>query len=268
MKRRSILNAALWTSLSAACFASLSFIPLQRPGCADPSFPFNADTLPAITEFETGRLDEALNYLDEQIRNTTGEMHTIDKARMLQQIEAAARQIDLDKIQSEARAVIKKIYFEKLSRDIDRAVASIDKAQLDKDIACAMTAIPKIDKEQLRNELRTALEGVQLDQLKGQLENAKKDLRLQQRNLGRELEQLRPGISPELRDTRRQLQQLKDAYQEMERDGLIEKGPNNRIQFRDGELYINGEKQTRGVSEKYRHYFKKRTKDTGIMVRV
>lgn len=262
------MSVALWTSLSAASLASLSFIPVPETPCKPVAFPFNADTVPAITEFETGRLDEALNYVDEQIRETAGEMRAMNKGRGTKQAGEAAGVIDFEKIQSEARAAIKKIDFEKINRDIDRAMASVSKAQLEKNIACALTALPKMDGEKLKNERCNALGEVRLDQLKGQLENVRRDLRLQQKNLSRQMDQLHPGISAELRDTRRQLQQLKDAYQEMERDGLMEKGPNNRIQFRDGALFINGEKQPWDVSEKYHHYFKKKTKTAGVTVRV
>ncbi|WP_018626724.1 hypothetical protein [Niabella aurantiaca] len=266
MKKRSILRAAFWASLSATCVASLSFIPLRPAPQADPSFPFWTDTVPAITEFETGRLDEALNYVDEQIRNAAGEARSIDADRIQRQIGKAMAGIDLDRIQSEVQAAIKKVDFEKLNKDLDKAMASIDKAKVDASIARALAPVQKIDQEKVRNELRTALEGVHLDQLKEQLENAKRDLRFRKKDLDQEMNRLAPGVNDELRNTRKQLQKLKDAYQEMEQDGLIEKGPDNRIQYIEGDLYINGEKQTEEVSKKYRHYFSKETR--GVMVRV
>ncbi|MBZ4191275.1 hypothetical protein [Niabella beijingensis] len=267
MKKRFILKAALWTLLPAACFAALSFAP-HSTVTSSPNFPFDTDTLPAITEFETGRLDQALNYVDQQIRNHGDAECTINTDRIQQQVSDALSKIDLVKIQSAARAAVKKIDFDQLNRDLEKAMAGIDRAKIDHDVSRAMAAVKNIDAGKLKCEINMALKDVKLDQLKVQLEAACRDLRLQQRDLNLEMRQLGPGINNELRDTRRQLQRLKDAYQEMERDGLIERGPNNRIQFREGELYINGERQSQKTSEKYRHYFNRRTPVSGTTVAV
>lgn len=239
---------------------------MQPSPHADPLYSFQKDTLPAITEFETGRLDDALDYVDEQIRNASGKVRNIDGDHIQQQIGEAMAGIDFDKIRSEVQAAIKKIDLEKLGKDLDKAMASIDKAKVDESIARALAPVRGMDQEKIRTELNTALEGIRLDQLKEQLENTKRDLLFRKKDMDLEINRRVPGINNELRDTRRQLQRLKDAYQEMEQDGLMEKGPGNRIQYIDGELYINGTKQTEEVSKKYRHYFKKEGR--AVLVRV
>lgn len=267
MKKRSILRTAIWALLPVAGAASLSFTPLRPGPACSPEFPFNNDTLPAITEFETGRLDAALDYVDEQIRSHNAQWD-VNKNHVQQQADAALSGIDLAKIQAEAKAAVKKINFEQLNKDIERAMAGVDRAKMERDLSHAMESVKNIDAVQLKSEINATLKNIRLDQLKTQLEAAFKDLKMQQEQLNIELRQMKPGMNPELRETRRQLQQLKNAYQEMEREGLIEKRPDNRIQFRDGDLYINGDKQSQEISEKYRHYFKKSKTSSGRIVAV
>lgn len=259
------MRTAIWILLPAACAAFLSFAPSGRASAFKPEFPFNSDTLPAITEFETGRLDAALHYVEEQIR-THDVPWNITRNHIQQEVHHVLSAVDLAKIQAEAKAAVKKINFEQLNKDIETAMAGIDKATLERDISRAMKSVKNIDAAQLKNEINATLKNIRLDQLKGQLENARRDLKMQQQQLDIEMRQIAPGVNNELRETRRQLQRLKDAYQQMERDGLIEKSPANRIQFRDGELYINGERQSKEISEKYRHYFNKRKTVTGKIV--
>ncbi|MCD2421926.1 hypothetical protein LQ567_04075 [Niabella pedocola] len=267
MKKRSNLRTAVWALLPVACAASLSFTPPGPASAFKPEYPFTSDTLPAITEFETGRLDAALNYVEEQIR-THDAQWDIKRDHIQQEAHNVLSAVDLAKIQAEARAAVKKINFEQLNKDIETAMAGIDKATLERDISRAMKSVKNIDAAQLKSEINTTLKNIRLDQLKGQLEATRRDLKMQQQQLEIEMRQMKPGMNNELQETRRQLQRLKDAYQEMERDGLIEKSPANRIQFRDGELYINGERQSKETSEKYRHYFNKRKTATGKIVAV
>ncbi|MCF3108363.1 hypothetical protein LL912_06200 [Niabella sp. CC-SYL272] len=267
MKKRSLLQTAAWTFLSFVCITSLSFTSPGPGPASNPGAPYSSDTIPAITEFETGRLDAALNYVDEQIRTHGGQWNTKSK-QVQQQVAHALSEIDLAKLQADAKAAVKKINFEQLNKDIETAMAGIDKAKMERDLSCAVASVKNIDAAQLRAEISAAIKDIRLDQIKKQLETARKDLWLQQRDLNHEMQQLAPGISNELRDTRKQLQRLKDAYQEMERDGLIERGPNNRIQFRENELYINGQKQSPETREKYRHYFNKQQTAPGKIVAV
>ncbi len=261
------MRTAVWPLLLLACVAALSFTPLKPESKPDPGFPFNSDTIPAITEFETGRLDAALNYIDEQIRVQSGALRNIN-TDIRRQVADALSKADLAKIQATTAAAIKKINFEQINKDIETAMAGIDKLKMERELSCAMESVKNIDPEQLKQAINAALKDIRLNQLKGQLEAAGRDLKIQQQQLNAEMRQIKPGIPDELIKTRGQLQQLKDAYQEMERDGLIDKGPGNRIQFINGELYINGAKQSPETSEKYRHYFLKRKITSGRIVAV
>jgi hypothetical protein len=50
---------------------------------------------------------------------------------------------------------------------------------------------------------------------------------------------------------------LKEFTDELEKDGLIDKKKGYKVEVKDGELYINGTKQSKETTEKYRKYFKK-----------
>jgi hypothetical protein len=49
---------------------------------------------------------------------------------------------------------------------------------------------------------------------------------------------------------------LKEFTEALEKDGLISKKKGYKIEIKDGEMYINGTKQSKEVNEKYKKYFK------------
>ena len=51
---------------------------------------------------------------------------------------------------------------------------------------------------------------------------------------------------------------MKEFTDELEKDGLIDKDKGYSIEWKNGgELYINGKKQSKEISDKYKKYYKK-----------
>ncbi len=59
------------------------------------------------------------------------------------------------------------------------------------------------------------------------------------------------------RKPKKKLRTWKTFIDELQKDGLIDKKKNYKIEVKSGELYINGEKQTKELSDKYRKYYSK-----------
>ena len=54
------------------------------------------------------------------------------------------------------------------------------------------------------------------------------------------------------------MQDLKDFTDQLQKDGLIDKKKGYSIEWKNGgELYINGKKQPKEISDKYKKYYKK-----------
>ncbi len=97
---------------------------------------------------------------------------------------------------------------------------------------------------------------IQLDQLKVQLNNARvtanEQLKQMQFNIDHHLKINLQNAAHGLQKARASLQQLKAFTNDLEKDGLIEKEKPYSIEIKDGDLYINGAKQSKKVTKKYR----------------
>lgn len=54
-----------------------------------------------------------------------------------------------------------------------------------------------------------------------------------------------------------ELQELKNFTDELVKDKLIDKTKGYTIEWKNGDLYINGKGQPKSVSDKYRKYYKR-----------
>ncbi len=54
---------------------------------------------------------------------------------------------------------------------------------------------------------------------------------------------------------KREMLNFKEFTNELEKDGLIDKKKGYKLQLKDGELYINGTKQSKEISDKYSKYY-------------
>ncbi|ANH80563.1 hypothetical protein A8C56_05780 [Niabella ginsenosidivorans] len=256
MNKNAILKIAMWIALPLTCVAVLSFTFLpQRARSGNLLIHQKKDTIPPVTEFETGRLDEALKYLDERMKDFNNEWANKTGRHIQQQVTDAIAKIDFSKAQLAAMEAIKKTDWDKINRDIENATAGISKAEIDRKIAKAMALVKPVDKEKIRSQVEEAIRNVNLQVLKIQMDEARKKLQKQQLDMDQHLKSILPGINDQLLKTKEQLQRLKDASLQMQRDGLIDSNSGNKIQFIKGKLFINGVQQPDKVSDKYRHYF-------------
>ncbi|HTN07292.1 hypothetical protein [Agriterribacter sp.] len=101
---------------------------------------------------------------------------------------------------------------------------------------------------------------IHLDQLKIQLNNARvianQQLKQMQFNIDHHLKINLQNATHGLQKTGVSLQQLKAFMNDLENDGLIEKGKPCSVEIKNGNLYINDVKQPRRVNKKYRKKYK------------
>ena len=95
---------------------------------------------------------------------------------------------------------------------------------------------------------------------KMQLEKDMKELKLKlnspefKKGIEDAMEKAKIGIEK----AKKELLQLKEFTDGLQKDGLIDKKKGYSIEWKNGgELYINGNKQPKEVSDKYRKYYKK-----------
>lgn len=246
--------------------SSLSLFDIQSENSAAPPQPkFKAmyaqlqDTLPPkeksdeednwAFQFNTGELDKAILDIQQQMEKAKAELKNKDWKKIDLEMQRAMKEIDkidIEKIRKEAEASIKSVDWDKMQEEIKESLKGLEEVEL-----------PKLKKEINENLAK------EMEELKVGMEHSKNELKIDKEKLKKELnfsmEETMKEMGKSMEHAKAGLQELKKITGEMEKDGLIKKGENAKIKFKDGELYINGKKQSKETTDKYRHYFKNNT---------
>ncbi len=110
---------------------------------------------------------------------------------------------------------------------------------------------------QAKAQLEKAIRSAEFDFAKAEMEKAmvemEKSITAQQGKLSVEMKK----AEAEIKKAQAELELLQEGMELMEKDGLLKPGESINIDWEDDFLIINGERQTKAVSDKYRKYFKK-----------
>jgi len=246
------------------------------------------DTLPGKRKYKSERkagdkdLDKELRDLDnarkelEDLKDFNWDkikedidkaMKEIDMEKIHMDAENAIRKVDMEKMQKEVQESLSKIDFDKMKTDLDNALKEVDvKEELDK-------AKKEIEKAQLQmkehfnnrdwqKELDRELKKIDSKEWKEEFEKAmqelkrsKADLDLQKLNMKDEMAKAREGIDK----AKEEFKGYQEMIYSMEKEGLLSTKEDYKIEYKDGELFINGKKQNQEVTDKYKKYFKRNT---------
>lgn len=172
-------------------------------------------------------LDEAMKELDEAMKRLNVEMKKLDGAKLEKEIKASMEKVDWKKIQvdveramKEAEVKMKDIDMSKLHKQMEEMQENLRKQELKM----------KINGEKIRKQVEESMKKakVNMERAKVDMEKAKEEIKF-----------------------------MNEFTDELEKDGLINKKKGYKVEVKNGELYINGTKQSKEVSDKYRKYFKK-----------
>lgn len=187
-------------------------------------------------EYRMGDLDQAMKELDNSMADIDKNLK-IDLGKMDIDIKNAMKEInniDFGKIGEEVSNAIKKIDWDGINRQISNAVqeatAHLNEADMKKVTREIERAKQNIDKAKIRSDI---------------------DLSGLHKTIEKSMEAARTGIEK----AKKEIGRLKEFTEALEKDGLIDKKKGYRIQTKDGDLYINGNKQPKEVTDKYRKYF-------------
>jgi len=271
------------TTLSVAVFIA-SFALIAWAG--DPKHVLNASELtedtipPKNSQKSTSQrdFDKELSQLDEA-KKQLEELKNRDWSKIQQDVEDAMKKIDVEKIRLQAQEAITKIDLEKMGKEIEESLRKIDFNKIERDIEAAMDEVSKIDKEKIKQEIQKARkevdEQLQKKEWRKEMEEAKKinmkEIEKEMENVKEEMSRVKEELKLEKLDMKetmrkahveigRAKEELK-GYQEMiydmEKQGLLDAKEDYTIEYRQGQLTINGKKQSTEVSNKYKKYFKK-----------
>jgi membrane protein involved in colicin uptake len=217
----------------------------------------------AIAELERGEqeLHRSLKEMDfskieKQIRESI-ESSQVDAAKIRADIEKAMKDIDVTKMRAE---------MDKAMKELDAAKMKMDKAEFkDIDVAKVKAEIEKAMKEvdiaKIKAETDMALAKVDMEKLQKEINESRK---LDLDKMKEEMKELKPTIEKSLKEAHEGIEKAKaelKAYKGfidgLDKDGLINKKGEYTIEHENGELTINGKKQSQEVYNRYRGFLEK-----------
>ena len=178
-------------------------------------------------ELRINELDNVMQQLDVQMQKLDLQMKDLN-VNISKQIQQALANVDVEKINKEVEANIKKIDFDKIKVDVDKSIEQ------------AKEQIKNIDMDKLKIQMNELQNKFNSEEFKKQIDDAMN------------------GAKESMEKAKKELQDMKDFTDQLQKDGLIDKKNGYSIEWKNGgELYINGKKQPKEISDKYKKYYKK-----------
>lgn len=203
--------------------------------------------------------DRMIENLDKEMISVGEEMKNIDLEHIMEQAELSLKAVDMEKILKDVNLSLKEIDLEKIQAEVNASLKeatsslkAIDMIEINAEVQHAMKeANTGLEKAKLE------LKDINKDEIKKEMENAKLELdkakdELKNINVDKIMNEAKEGINK----AKLELKELKTMFTEMEKDGLIGDKHGFKIEYKNKDLYINGEKQKQSVTDKYRRYFK------------
>ncbi|NII23456.1 hypothetical protein HB364_00085 [Pseudoflavitalea sp. X16] len=279
---RSIRKHLHWVIPTLGLFTVVALVAWKdRPQQPAPGQSVTQDTVPAkrnkVTreagerdlDKEIRQMDEAKERLKEvdwdRVKKSIEEAQkNIDFEKIRLQTELAAKQIDMEKISREVQESLKKIDFEKIQKEVNESLKNahtyVDAEKIKKELAQARL---EVERELKNKDWEKELEAVkklnseefrkQMDQAKEEMEKARKELDMEKLGLKEKME----DAWVEIGKAKEEFKGYQEMIYSMEKDGLLSTKSDYTIKYKEGDLLINGKKQSQPVLDKYKKYFKK-----------
>jgi septation ring formation regulator EzrA len=186
---------------------------------------------PGVKDF-----DKAMKELDEAMKKLDVEMKKFDGAKMEKEIKEAMSKVDWKKMQAEIKASMDKIDWKKIHAEMENSLKDAEVKMKDLDVSKMEEKMKEVQEKIEKEQFNIKIDGEKIRaHVKESMEKAKVNIE----------------------KAREEIKMMKAFTNELEKDGLINKKKGYKIQVKDGELYINGSKQSKETSDKYRKYYKK-----------
>lgn len=181
-------------------------------------------------DIQMKKLDLQMNQLDDQLKK-------LDFTNIQKQLDIAMKKVDAQKISAEVNQSIKKIDWDRINKEIDESVAKVNKADM-MEVKKEMQKV-KAELEKQKLNMHFTVPDIDMEKIKADTENSIKNAR------------------KSMEKAKEELNNLKEFTNALQSDGLIDKSKPYKIEVKERELYINGNKQPKNVSEKYQRFYRK-----------
>lgn len=199
---------------------------------------------------------------EKRIRNLDDALIELDKGEA--DMQKALRQIDGEKMEREMREAMKHLEIDevKMKEDLARAMKELDAQKMNLEIQKEMAGMHKelteINAEKIRQQAEEAVAKIDMEKMKAQLEKVKE---IDFSKMKKELEGMRPEIEKSMREAkkdiekaRQELTSYKNLVNALNKDGYLNKDASYKVEYRSGELTVNGKKLPVDAVKKYNEY--------------
>lgn len=230
------------------------------------------DTIPDKNKVKN--IDEALEQLEKskkelertlqekdwekEMKEALDKTH-FDAEKMKLQIDEAVKQIDTKKMQDEITKAMKEVDLQKMKTELQQNLDKVDMAQMKEQLENAMK---QVDVAKMQADINNSIAKIDMEKIKAELDKVKeidfKGIEENLRKMKPELEKSMQDAKEGIEKAKKELTQYKSFIDGLDKDGLIDKDKNYTIQYKNGELSINGKKQPASVTNKYSNFLKGR----------
>lgn len=212
---------------------------------------FVSDTIPEKkkTRAHARNIDEAIEEVERARQELSRTLQT-DMGRMQKEMAEGLKELDAQRIKMEVEKSLKEVDFEKIKRELKE---SIEKSEW-KDNAEVKKEMEKAEKEmeKARAEFEK-VKSIDMKKMEKELQAARE-----------EISKIGPKLELELKKAEKELEKAKESLVEtkgfidgLHKAGLIDKEKDYTIEQKNGELFINGQKQPESVYKQFEGYLKK-----------
>ncbi len=192
------------------------------------------DTVPKNKqdEFKAAEIEKAMEAVNESMANLNEQMKNID-IKIDKQVQESLAKINFEKIGEQVEASLKEINWDKMQKDINISIKN------------AQEEIAKIDFSELQNQMKAVQEKLQSEEFKSQFDAEK---------LQQQINESMHSAKASIEKAKREMEEIRDFTDALSAEGLIDRKKGYNIEWKNGNLYINGKEQPKDISDKYRKY--------------
>lgn len=200
----------------------------QQPKDDDTTRKHNRDG----AHWQYDKMNDAMKEIDTEMKKLDEQMKEFNAEKFEKIAEDAMRQVDFDKIEAEAQESMKKIDWEKMSDEMKEEVM----------------AAQKINLEEVKRQMQKA---------KAEMERQKMHIKIDASKMNKQVKEAMLNAKRAMENAKLEIRNVKDFTDELAKDKLIDKSKAFKVEVRDGQLFIDGIKQSQEVSDKYKKYYRK-----------
>ncbi len=250
-----LLIGGITMSFQDSPFSYNRFTVQEDQAPQEPSKRYCNDTVPEKNyngSMTMKEFDNLQNVLDKTLIDVMDQVKKIDLSKIQKDVEAALKSVDMEKIMRDVNLSLKNVDLDKIMADVSLSLKNIDWDDKGEEIEKALKEAQK-ELEKTKLELKEAdKETIQKEMEKAKLEIEKSKVEIEKIDIDKIMKEAKEGIE----EGKAELRLIKEMFNEMEKDGLIDPKAGFTIEYKNKDLYIDGKKQSEKTTDKYRRYFK------------